>query len=82
MTDDTKSLIGIGMQAGAELLGIAGKALAGLFRSPEEIRQALLEASNKLAAFVQAGGEMDQRRDAARAKTDKAIAEEEEKTQP
>lgn len=80
MSDETKdSLIGAGIQLGGALLGIAGKALAGLYQDPEKIRQEMLATVDDFMRFIAPGGEMDKRRDAARAKTDKAIEEAESK---
>lgn len=75
MTDETKqTLIGAGMQLGGALLGIAGKALAGLYRDPEAIRQEMLNATGDFLSFIREGGEMDQRAATARKATDDAIA--------
>ncbi len=80
MTDETKNtLIGAGIQLGGALLGIAGKALAGLYRSTEEIRQEMLNATGDFLGYIREGGEMDQRAKAARDATDKAIADAEER---
>ena len=73
-----EKLIGAGIELGMDVLGIAAKAIAGAFAKPEEIRQAYLDATDKFIGFIAVGGEMDQRRDAARSKTDAAIAKAEQ----
>lgn len=74
MSDDARNaLIGAGIQLGGSLLGIAGKALAGLYRDPEQIREEMLNATGDFLSYIRAGGEMDQRAKAARDATDKAI---------
>ncbi len=83
MNDDNRnSLIGAGIQLGGSLLGIAGKALAGLYKDPEEIRDEMMLVTNEFSLFVVRGGDMDKRKDAARAKTDAAIAAAEDETKP
>jgi hypothetical protein len=80
MDDASKqSLIGAGIQLGGAILGIAGKALAGLYRDPEEIRKEMLNTTGDFLSFIRSGGEMDQRAKAARDKTDAAIAEAEKR---
>ncbi len=75
MNDENRdALVGAGMQLGGVLLGIAGKAIAGLYKNPEEIRDEMMLATNEFSLFIVRGGDMDKRRDIARAKTDAAIA--------
>lgn len=69
-----EQLIAAGLELGADVLGIAAKAIAGAFAQPEEIRVAYMAATDKFAAFLMTGGEMDARRDAARKKLDDKIA--------
>lgn len=73
-------LIAAGLELGADVLGIAAKAIAGAFAKPEEIRAAYIAATDKFTAFLMSGGELDARRDAARAKLDAKI-EDAEKSQ-
>lgn len=83
MNDSTRDiLISASVAAVGELAGIAVKALAGLYKSPEEHRAAMIEVTDRLADFVKDGGGMDQRRDAARKGLDDAIAAEEAKAGP
>jgi hypothetical protein len=82
VNDDTKSsLLGAGLSLLGDLVGIAGKAIMGAYVSPEQIRADMLAATDRFLGFIAPGGEMDTRRDAARAKTDKAFVDA-EKAQP
>jgi len=66
-------LISAGLELGSNLIGIAAQAIAGAFKTSDELRAAFLAAVDRFSAFIAVGGEMDARRDAARAKTDAAI---------
>lgn len=69
-----ETLIQAGVQLGTTVLGIIGNAIAGAYKSSEELRADLQKAADEFSAYIAVGGEMDRRRDAARAKTDAAIA--------
>jgi hypothetical protein len=74
MDDVTQnSLIGAGLKLGGELLAAGGKALMGLYRSPEEVRTEMLNVTTDFLSYIREGGEMDQRAKAARDATDAAI---------
>jgi hypothetical protein len=67
-------VVGAGIEFGSAVLGIVGRYLAGKV-DPAEVRTEMLAETERFYDFIRLGGEMDQRRDAARANTDAAIAQ-------
>ena len=77
-----EALISAGIGLGTTILGIVGTAVAGAYKTSDELRADLKAAVDEFSGFIAIGGEMDKRRDAARAKTDSAIDKAEEITKP